>query len=81
MEDVAEYDLYDDDGVSKDYLVGKHSTLSISIKKDNSGKFKVSAVKTGSVDVNSINYTIVSSSGTITGVYTLYGSGARDRFF
>lgn len=81
VEDVAEYDLYDDDGVSKDYLVGKHSTLSISIKKDNSGKFKVSAVKTGSVDVNSINYTIVSSSGTITGVYTLYGSGARDRFF
>ena len=63
VKDRAEYNLYDDDGTSKEYLSGKNSLLSIVISIDSKDKLDISASKVGSSPVKIINYTVISAKG------------------
>ncbi|VYT96824.1 DUF5110 domain-containing protein [Clostridium tertium] len=64
VDDKAEYTLYDDDGISKDYIKGIHSNLKITISIDND-KHNIEVVNKGNLEVKKLKVTIVTGEGKI----------------
>ena len=62
--DRAEYDLYDDDGISKEYLLGEHSNLKITItlEEDN---HTIVVKNSGNNKVKELLVTIITAEGKI----------------
>lgn len=62
--DRAEYDLYDDDGISKEYLLGEHSNLNITItlEEDN---HTIVVKNSGNNKVKELLVTIITAEGKI----------------
>lgn len=64
VEDKAEYTLYDDDGISKEYLSGKYSNLNITITLDGD-KHNIVVKNSGNDKVKQLLVTIVTAEGKI----------------
>jgi alpha-glucosidase len=60
----AEYNLYDDDGISKDYKNGKKSNLKITITVENE-KYNIKVENEGNNEVEKLNVTIVTAYGKV----------------
>lgn len=64
VEDKAEYSLYDDDGISKNYIIGKNSNLKITITV-NGEKHNIDIDNDGNNEVEKLDVTIVTKDGRI----------------
>lgn len=62
--DRAEYDLYDDDGISKEYLLGEHSNLNITIILEED-KHTIVVKNSGNNKVKELLVTIITAEGKI----------------
>lgn len=59
LEDRANYILYDDDGMSKEYMKGAYNNINIEIKNED-GDINVNCKVEGQTDVKKLNITIIS---------------------
>lgn len=62
VDDRAEYNLYDDDGKTKEYLQDKCSNINIVITIED-GKHNISVINEGNSEVKTIDFTIVTAEG------------------
>ena len=62
--DRAEYDLYDDDGISKEYLLGEHSNLNITITLEED-RHTIVVKNSGNNKVKELLVTIITAEGKI----------------
>lgn len=62
--DRAEYDLYDDDGISKEYLLGEHSNINITITLEED-KHTIVVKNSGNNKVKELLVTIITAEGKI----------------
>ena len=64
IKDKAEYDLYDDDGISKEYLSGNYSNLNIKVTLED-GKHNIVVKNNGNKEVKKLLVTIITAEGKI----------------
>lgn len=62
VKDKAEYNLYDDDGKSKEYLHGKYSNIKIIITIEED-KHNIKVINGGNTKVKNIGFTIITTTG------------------